>query len=100
MDELQQLKHFANLFDVSEDSFGEEKPKEKKRRPKTEMTAQTHFSEDGPALFMGRGKRVPVTLQGHTVKIRLWDQPQAYGEQPSKRVLRLRKGKVPRGTST
>lgn len=100
MDELQQLKHFTKLADAYEDSLPKEKPIKKKREPKTEMLSQTQLPADGPALFMGGGKRVSVTLQGYTVRMRLWDWPRAYRERQSKRVVRLRRGLVPRGTST
>ena len=71
----------------------------KPKHRKSQMLAQNHFSADGPAIWMSRGKRVQVTLQGHTTKMRLWDQPVEVPDKPSLRVLRLRKGAVPRITS-
>lgn len=67
---------------------------------KNRMSTQNQFSADGPALFMGRGKRVSVTLQGHTTKMRIWDQPVEVHDRLSRRDLRVRQGKVPRLTST
>ena len=112
MNDLQQLKHFVKLADAYEDLFVPEsdaakeskelmeKAKKAKKKPRTEMLAQTQFSNDGPALFMETRKRIPITLQGCTIKMRLWKQPRNYDERPTRRSLRLRRGAVPRITST
>jgi hypothetical protein len=97
MDDLQQLRHFVKLANAYEDSLEKkEKPETRKRKPKTEMMAQTQFPRDGPALFM-EGSRLPYQV---TPGVNLWKQPRDYEEQPSRRVLRLRKGVVPRITSS
>jgi hypothetical protein len=88
MDELQQLSNLVVAEEEIAKALQHQLPSEK-RKPRTEMQAQTHFSADGPALFM-EGETVSVTLLEHTVEMRLWRQPRKYEEHPSRRVLRLR----------
>lgn len=89
LDDLQQLNE--GLFIPKSDAAKEskelmEKARKAKKKPRTEMQAQTQFPVDGPALFMeGEGK--------------LWKQPVDVADRPSSRVLRLRRGSVSRITS-
>lgn len=73
----------------------------KKKEARTdEMSAQSEFSADGPALFMEGVRKNLVTVTGNPSKKRLlWSQPIEVSERVSKRVLRLRKGEKSRGTS-
>ena len=71
----------------------------KKKEVRAEMSAQSAFSADGPALFMEGGGSVFHTIGDKTYRTRIWQQPAEVPERTSKRVLRLRRGKAPRATT-
>ncbi len=65
----------------------------------TGMLIQNSFPPSGPALFMGGGNRITITLRGLSFRTRLWKQEEEHVEGVSKRILRIRKCHPPRATT-